>query len=113
MIAATAGRVAAVEYLLKQGASLYINDDGCHCDAGYNSLGPAASCGHSALVKMIIETFDGPRFEKRCGKTSVAIAAKYGYWNLVRVLLEMGARPDISVPDKEGKSPLAYAASAE
>ena len=113
VIAATAGRVTAVEYLLKQGASLYINDDGCHCDAGYNSLATAASLGHSALVKMIIETFDGPRLEKRCGNTSVAIAAKYGCWDLVRVLLEMGARPNVPVPDNEGMSPLAHAASAK
>ena len=112
VIAANAGRITTVEYLLKQGASLYINDDGCHCDAGDNSLAPAASCGHSALVKMIIETFDGPRFEKRCGDTSVAIAAKSGCWDLVRVLLEMGARPNVRVPDEDGMSPLAYAASA-
>ena len=113
VIAATAGRVTVVEYLLKQGASLYINDDGCHCDAGYNSLAPAASLGHSALVKMIIETFDGPRLERRCGNTSIAIAAKYGRWDLVIVLLEMGARPNVPVPDNEGMSPLAYAASAD
>ena len=62
-------------------------------------------------MKMIIETFDGPRFEKRCGNTSVAIAAKFGCWDLVRVLLEMGARPNVPVPDKDGMSPLAYAAS--
>lgn len=77
VIAATAGRVTAVEYRLKQGASLYINDDGCHCEAGYYSLAPAATCGHSALVKMIVETFDGPRLEKMCGNTSAAIAAEY------------------------------------
>ena len=110
-----AGPITTVEYLLKQGASLYINDDG---DAGYNSLAPAAnslapaaSCGHSALVKMIIETFDGPRFEKRSSNTSLAIAAKFGCWDLVTVLLEMGALPNVPVPDKDGMSPLAYAAS--
>ena len=91
MISAKAGCVTAVEYLLKQGASLYINDDGHHCDAGYNSLEPAASCGYSAIVKMIIETLDGP------SKSPPGV----------------GARPNVPVPDKEGMSPLAYAASAE
>ena len=111
VVAAGKGQTTIVEYLLSQGASLCFHDTEFHRDAGYNSLAEAANRGHSALAKMIVTTLDGPNLRKNCGGTSVAIAAKHGCWELVRVLLKMGARADPPVSDDFGRTPLAAALS--
>lgn len=120
------GNIAIIDLLWKRGANL----NQCTCrylgpgwstygdeDEGFNALMRAVNKNNEIIVRVLIARgtdvnvqsinttrgrFDGVVF----GKTALQIALKKKYYNLVQILIEAGADPDLQ--DDEGKSAANY-----
>jgi hypothetical protein len=86
MYAARKGDVARVEWLLKRGARLELEDSD-----GYTALDWACVCGHPEVVKKMLAKGGG----YGASWQPLYSASVYGHIDIVRMLLEHGANPDI------------------
>jgi uncharacterized protein len=103
MKAALNGHILVAKTLLGAGANLNAQDKG-----GYTPLLLAASNNHSDVVGLLLaQGADINHQEHSMGWTALIWAAKQGYANTVRQLLEHEARLDIR--DLEGKTALDWA----
>ncbi len=130
-IAAAYGHFTVVNYLLDKGAdpSLKDNEDrkpihlaatNGHLDVFetlYQRSGPisnevlvmqSSSMGHLLIVRFLLRKHKSANFQVE-GEYPLAVAASKGYTELVRLLLEWRANPNL--PNKDGRTPLHHAVS--
>ncbi len=101
IIAARKNDIEKVKELIAKGAD--VNAKEKVVGEGYTALFHAASYGHTAIVKLLIEK--GAKVNESPKRTSpLMMAAWRGYTNTVQVLLEAGA--DINAKDDQGHTAL-------
>ncbi len=84
--AASRGDTAAVQRLLKEGASLLTRDD-----AGSTALVAAAYGNHVDTARVLLEAGASPDVRDTVGRTAFMVAAVYGHLELLRLTLKHGA----------------------
>eukprot|EP00051_Salpingoeca_urceolata_P017333 m.235295 g.235295 ORF g.235295 m.235295 type:complete len:543 (+) comp18924_c0_seq4:122-1750(+) len=76
-------------------------------EQGWTPLGRAASMGHDALVRLVLEYGVGPNLHDSNGHTALHVAASGGRDHVIRVLVEKGADPNFV--NSAGATPLSIA----
>jgi len=84
--AAGRGDAAAVQRLMKEGASLLTRDDG-----GRTALVAAAYGNHVDTARILLEAGASPNVRDTVGRTAFMVAAVYGHLELLRLTLKHGA----------------------
>ncbi|CAN0352965.1 unnamed protein product [Pylaiella littoralis] len=104
--AASGNHPCVVRILLDKGANPSIVDE-----CGYTALLRSAGCGHLAVTEMLTKAVGAEDLEaETCHKvTSIYLAADKGHSEVVRVLIDAGAKVDIR--DPVGGTPLFRAAA--
>ena len=86
IVTAGGGDTAAVQRLLKEGASLLTRDD-----AGRTALVAAAYGNHVDTARVLLEAGASPDVRDTVGRTAFMVAAVYGHVELLRLTLKHGA----------------------
>ncbi|HOJ99045.1 MAG: ankyrin repeat domain-containing protein [Treponemataceae bacterium] len=102
-LAARSGNRAMVDLLIDAGAQVNLRSE----DRGSTALMDAVSGGFYEIVEDLLEAGTDVNIKSKDDQTALVIAVGKGDPQLVKVLLEHGANPDI--PDKLGLSARKYA----
>ena len=100
MFAAQNGHLEACNYLIQNhGANVNAEDQ-----FKYTPLSLAAQGGHSAVVKLLIESKADPVTQTVYGETPLMIAARNGHAEVVDTLLPLYGPKELRMEDEEGKT---------
>ena len=98
---AAAGQTEAIRALLSEGEQIDVDSrDG----AGWTALMHAASAGHDAVVRLLLDAGASVHLANEAQRTALHLAARNGRTETVRLLLEGGA--DFAARDGDGRTPL-------
>jgi 26S proteasome non-ATPase regulatory subunit 10 len=105
--ASTSGNVELVQLLLHVcGGEGYVDVSD---PEGWSPLISAASCGHEAIARLLLDAGARPDTATQQGRTALHYAASKGHLAIAKLLLQAGASPQAS--DVTGALPLHRAAS--
>jgi ankyrin repeat protein len=102
--AAGEGDVIAVEQLISGGA-----DVNGKSSEGSQALNAAAAYNHHEVIKLLVKHGADPNVLNKEGDTPMICATKYAGGDPKTVKLLLGAGPDLSIADNDGKTALDYA----
>lgn len=105
--ACTSGSVELVGILLERSKASSINDQD---DDGWTPLMSSVSCGHEAIVKLLLGAHAQVDQVNSSGRTALFYAASKGKPDIIQLLLQAGSSPTIK--DCTGGIPLHRAAGA-
>ena len=103
MLVALKGEVSLAEKMVKKGADVN--------KTGWTPLHYAASNGHVAVVKLLLENYAYIDAESPNGSTPLMMASMYGNPETVQLLLDEGADPLLK--NQQGLTALEFAKKAE
>ena len=103
MIAAVKGELDLAEKMIKKGADVN--------KTGWTPLHYAASNGHMAVIKLLLENHAYIDAESPNGSTPLMMASMYGSFDAVKLLVEEGA--DLLIKNQQGMTAWEFAMTAQ